>query len=98
YVAHTQYHSIHSVLLNKAGQRFCDESFDDHASSQLLLRQPGATGLLVWDQRVQSEHATSAPVAGAAPLDRFQLALDAGTPGGRFDRLEDIAAFADGLG
>lgn len=98
YVGYTQYHSIYGVLLNKAGARFCDESDDDHASSQLTVRQPGATALLVWDDRVQTDYATSAPVAGAAPINKFELAMAAGAPGGEFDRIEDVAAFADSLG
>lgn len=98
FVNYTQYHSIHGVLLNREGRRFVDESHDDHASSQVALRQTGATTLLVWDARVQREFATAAPVAGAAPLDRFELAVKAGARGGRFDRLEDIARFADSLG
>ncbi len=98
FVNFTQYHSIHGVLLNREGQRFIDESNDDHASSQIVLRQKDATALLVWDARVQADYATAAPVAGAAPMNRFQLAVDAGARGGMFATLEEIAKFADGLG
>ncbi len=98
FVNFTQYHSIHCVLLNREGRRFVDESNDDHASSQIAIRQSGATALLVWDARVQQDFATAPPVAGAAPLDRFDLAVKAGARGGRFDRLDRIASFADGLG
>lgn len=98
FVKYTQYHSIHGVLLNRAGKRFVDESDDDHASSQLTLRQPGASALLIWDQRVQDEHAVVPPVAGAEPLDRFQIAIDTGARGGKAATLEEIAGIAARLG
>jgi predicted oxidoreductase len=98
FVRFTQYHSIHGVLLNRKGQRFVDESDDDHASSQLVIRQPGATALLVWDDHVQRNFALAAPVAGAEPLDRFRIAIEAGARGAKLASLEKLAAFADGLG
>lgn len=98
YVRFTQYHSIHGVLLNRRGERFCDESVDDHASSQLTLRQPGAVALLVWDAQAQADHGIAAPVAGAEALDRHRIALEAGCPGGVFGSLEELGAFASGLG
>jgi succinate dehydrogenase/fumarate reductase flavoprotein subunit len=98
FVNFTQYHSIHGILLNRTGERFVDESNDDHASSQLVLRQPGARALLIWDARVQADHALAAPVAGAAPLDRFQLAIDAGAVGGRFETLDALADWAGSRG
>ncbi len=98
FVKYTQYHSIHGVLLNRAGLRFVDESDDDHASSQLALRQDGASALLIWDQRVQDDFAVVPPVAGAEPLDRFRIAMDAGARGGKAATLEEIAAIADRLG
>ncbi|MBW6495904.1 MAG: FAD-binding protein, partial [Burkholderiaceae bacterium] len=98
YVRFTQYHSIHGVLLNRLGQRFCDESFDDHASSQLTLRQPGAVALLVWDAQAQRDFGIAAPVAGAEPMDRHQIALAAGCPGGVFDSLQAVGDFAASSG
>ncbi len=98
FVNFTQYHSIHCVLLNRRGERFCDESNDDHASSQIALRQPGATALLVWDARVQEQFAVAPPVARAAPIDRFDLAVKAGANGRRCDTMEELASFADSIG
>jgi predicted oxidoreductase len=98
FVKYTQYHSIHGVLLNRAGKRFVDESDDDHASSQLTIRQEGGSALLVWDQRVQDDYALVPPVAGAEPLDRFQIAIDAGARGGKAATLDEVAGIADGLG
>ncbi|WP_187972563.1 FAD-dependent oxidoreductase [Aquibium microcysteis] len=98
FVRFTQYHSIHGVLLNGSGKRFCDESFDDHSSAQLTLRQPGAAALLVLDARAQREFGVSAPVAGAEPIDRHRLAMEAGCPGGVFDTIEEIGAFASSIG
>jgi hypothetical protein len=98
FVKYTQYHSIHGVLLNRAGKRFVDESDDDHASSQLTIRQDGGSALLIWDQRVQDNFAVVPPVAGAEPLDRFRIAIDAGARGGKAETLDEIAAIADRLG
>ena len=98
FVRYTQYHSIHGVLLNRLGQRFCDESFDDHASSQMTLRQPGAVALLVWDDEVQRTHGVVPVVAGAEASDRHRDAIQAGCPGGVFDTLEAVGAFAGSLG
>ena len=98
FVNYTQYHSIHCLLLNREGQRFVDESNDDHASSQIALRQPGGTALLIWDSRVQQDFAVAPPVAGAAPIDRFDLAVKAGAAGRRCGTLDELAAFADSVG
>lgn len=98
FVNFTQYHSDHAVLLNLVGQRYVDESRADHTSSQWTLRQPEARALLVWDQRVQSDVVVSPPVAGAEPLDRYDIAIKAGAHGAIVQRLEDIAAFAVHLG
>jgi succinate dehydrogenase/fumarate reductase flavoprotein subunit len=91
FVNFTQYHSDHSVLLNRTGQRYLDESRADHTSTQMTLRQPEARALLVWDQRVQDEIALRPPVAGAAPIDRFALARAAGA---NTASAPDIAALA----
>lgn len=98
FVRYTQYHSIHGVLLNRLGRRFCDESFDDHASSQWTLRQPGAVALLVWDEPVQRDYGVVAVVQGAESTNRHESAMQAGCPGGVFDSLEDVGAFAATLG
>lgn len=98
FVRYTQYHSIHGVLLNRHGARFCDESFDDHASSQWTLRQPGGVALLVWDEPVQREHGVAPVVVGAAAQDRHLAAMQAGCPGGVFDSPEALAGFAATLG
>lgn len=97
FVRYTQYHSIHGVLLNRRGARFCDESFDDHASAQWTLRQPGAVALLIWDDQVQREHGVVPVVAGAEASDRHRDAMQAGCPGGVFDSLDAVGSFASGL-
>ncbi|HEU0222641.1 MAG TPA: FAD-dependent oxidoreductase [Paracoccaceae bacterium] len=98
FVTFTQYHSDHGVLLNRQGRRFVDESRADHESTQHTLRQDGARALLVWDARVQEEIATAPPVAGTAPLDRFELAIAAGAKGAQLTELGELPAFAGTLG
>lgn len=98
FVALTQYHSDQSVLLNERGERFADESRADHESTQLTLRQPGARALLVWDERVQQEAALVPVVAGAAPMDKFEVAIAAGASGAILPDLAALARFAASLG
>ena len=98
FVTFTQYHSDHGVLLNRAGFRFVDESRADHESTQATLRQPGARALLVWDERIQREVALAPPVAGAAPLDKFAVAVQAGASGAVLPDIGSIAGFASSLG
>lgn len=98
FVTFTQYHSDHAVLLNRAGVRFVDESRADHESTQATLRQPGARALLIWDERIQREVALTPPVAGAAPLDKFAVAVEAGAKGAILPDIDSLAGFAASIG
>jgi succinate dehydrogenase/fumarate reductase flavoprotein subunit len=98
FIVFTQYHSDHAILLNKSGHRFVDESRADHTSTQKTLREADARALLVWDSRVQEEIALTPPVAGAAPLNRYELAITAGARGARLDSITEIAGTATRLG
>ncbi len=98
FVVFTQYHSDHSLLLNREGRRFVDECRADHTSTQKTLRQTEARALLFWDSRVQDEIALQPPVAGAAPLNRYELAIAAGARGAKLARIGDVAAAASRWG
>ena len=82
----TFYHSEHGVLLNLAGQRFCDETIGDHLNTLYVLEQPEARALLVYDQRVHNEWMMAPYVEGVEPLDKFQLAYRRGARGRRGGR------------
>jgi len=90
----SQYHSDRSLLLNEAGQRFCDETLGDHASTWQTLQQPNRRALCVWDARVHAQHATQPVVAIATPMDRMAVALEHGGRGTVAAGLDQVAAFA----
>lgn len=98
YVALSQYHSDHALLINETGQRFCDESYGDHANTQETVRQPGARALCFWDSRAHATYATVPVVSVGVALDKMQTALDNGGEGMIAPTLDEIAAFADAQG
>jgi hypothetical protein len=86
----TQYHSEVSVLLNRAGQRFCDESLGDHLNAQETLCQQDARALLVWDQHIEETHVMRPFVEGIPPVDKFALAHAQGARAAICASLEDV--------
>lgn len=94
----TQYHSEVSVLLNLAGQRFCDESLGDHLNAQETLLEAGMTALLVWDQRIEEDHVMRPFVEGIPPVDKFAVAMAQGAKGALCQTLEEVAVQAASWG
>ena len=94
----TQYHSEVSVLLNRAGQRFCDESLGDHLNAQETLCQDGATALLVWDQDIEEQYVMRPFVAGIPPVDKFAMAVAQGARAASCASLEEVAQAAQSWG
>lgn len=76
--AYTQGGSIKGLLLNRSGQRFCDESLGDHQNAQRILEQPGARVLLVFDQAVREAEAQTILANTDKPIDKVAIALDEG--------------------
>ncbi|MGC7407322.1 FAD-binding dehydrogenase, partial [Pandoraea pneumonica] len=68
YVALSQYHSEHALLINEAGERFCDESFGDHANTAQTVRQTGSRAICFWDSRAHAAYATVPVVSVGIPL------------------------------
>jgi succinate dehydrogenase/fumarate reductase flavoprotein subunit len=87
----TFYHSEHGVLINRAGQRFCDETIGDHLSTLHVLDQPEARALLITDQRVHDQWMLAPYVEGVEPLDKFQLAYKRGARAAIAEDLEELA-------
>ena len=94
----SQYHSEHCLLVNEVGQRFCDESLGDHASTNSIVVQSGSRAICFWDQRVHQAYATRAVTEGIPPIDKMQVALEYGGKGITATSLDEIAAFASGQG
>jgi hypothetical protein len=78
FVSQTFYHSEHGILLNLAGERFCDETLGDHLSTLKVLEQPQARALLICDERVHREWMLTPYVKGAEAPDKFRLAYRRG--------------------
>lgn len=98
YVALSQYHSEHALLLNEAGQRFCDETLGDHTNTYETLVQPGARALCFWDSRVHETYATVPVVSIGVPMDKMQTAIEHGGKGVVASSLDEVAAFAETQG
>jgi succinate dehydrogenase/fumarate reductase flavoprotein subunit len=94
----TFYHSEHGVLLNLAGQRFCDETIGDHLNTLYVLEQPEARALLVYDQRVHDEWEMAPYVEGVEPLDKFQLAYRRGARAAVAEDIDEFEALPDEWG
>ena len=74
----TFYHSEHGLLLNLAGERFCDETIGDHLSTLAVLEQPEARALLICDERVHRQWMLTPYVEGAEAPDKFRIAYNRG--------------------
>ncbi len=98
YVALSQYHSEHALLINEHGARFCDESYGDHANTAHTVRQPGSRAICFWDSRAHAAYATVPVVSVGVPLDKMQVAIENGGKGIVAETLDEVAAFADAQG
>jgi succinate dehydrogenase/fumarate reductase flavoprotein subunit len=70
YPALSLFHSEHAVLFNVHAKRFVDETVGDHLTTLALMKQPGARGLLISDQRAK-ELLSQPYVEGVMPSDFF---------------------------
>jgi len=98
YVALSQYHSEHALLINERGMRFCDESYGDHANTAHTVRQPRSRAICFWDSRAHAAYATVPVVSVGVPLDKMQVALENGGKGVIAETLDAVATFADAHG
>ncbi|KXX57428.1 MULTISPECIES: FAD-dependent oxidoreductase [unclassified Rhodococcus (in: high G+C Gram-positive bacteria)] len=78
-------------LYNRDGERFTDEKRGDHINSLALLSQPDSTGLLVWDEDINTRVPASKPVQ---PIDSFEKSLMLGALGKLCETPEAVAEFA----
>lgn len=94
----SQYHSDHTLLLNEAGRRFCDETMGDHTNTYHTVIQDHGRALCFWDARVHGDYACRPIVAAAEPMDKMAVALEHGGKGIAAATLEEVAVFADSQG
>ncbi len=92
------YFSEHALLLNKDGNRFCDETRGDHVNTNEVVYQRDSRALLFWDQSLQERHAARPHVEGGPLLDRLDYATSLGAQGAICPTLDDLAAKATAFG
>jgi succinate dehydrogenase/fumarate reductase flavoprotein subunit len=94
----TQYHSRQGVLVNREGRRFAEEWRGDEISNQSALRQSGSRAVLLFDERVRTEHALAAPYPHGQLVDRLALAEEVGARVGHAPTLKRLIAGVAGWG
>jgi succinate dehydrogenase/fumarate reductase flavoprotein subunit len=92
FVALTFYHSEHGILVNRAGERFCDETLGDHLNTLAVLEQPDARALLICDERVHRQWMLTPYVEGAEAPDKFRLAYERGARAAIAEDPEELEA------
>jgi succinate dehydrogenase/fumarate reductase flavoprotein subunit len=90
--AYTQGGSIRSILVNREGRRFCDESLGDHQNAQRILDQPGARALILFDQAVRQEEVRTVLAGTDTPIDKVQIAISEGAHVATADTWEALFA------
>jgi succinate dehydrogenase/fumarate reductase flavoprotein subunit len=101
FIPASQYYSDYTVVLNRLGLRFTDESIgvlDEH-NAQQGSRQPDARYFLVFDEAIRDRHVTSSVglpgVLGSRVPDRLDLVRSLG---GLVIEAPSLRALADALG
>ncbi|MEO2132307.1 MAG: FAD-dependent oxidoreductase [Microbacterium sp.] len=91
----SQYYSSETVLVNLAGERFVDETLGDEILNQVILHQPHARGVLIFDEHIHRTAACSEPFPGLGANDRMQTAIDTGA---RYCTADSIDELIDKVG
>jgi hypothetical protein len=101
FIPASQYYSDYTVILNRLGLRFTDESIgvlDEH-NAQQGSRQPGARYFLVFDEAIRNRHVASSVglpgVLGSQVPDRLDLVRSLG---GLVVEASSLRGLADALG
>ncbi|KAF5005067.1 hypothetical protein FDECE_8483 [Fusarium decemcellulare] len=82
-----QFQSGYSMLVNRDGRRFCDETFGDEVNNQELAHQPGRVGYMILNDEVRKKWALGEVFPNAGKIDRLQKAKSFG---GRVTSAETI--------
>ena len=90
YLPYSQYYSGSTVFVNLRGERFVDETLGDEIINQALLGQPGARGVLVFDEHVHLTEARQEPFPGLGATDRFETAKEAGAVWASADSIDGL--------
>lgn len=71
-----QYHSEHSIIVDRDGRRFVDESLGDHVATQAVGRI--RSGLMIIDERIRQNHVLKAYMSGLSGVDKLAEGGDRG--------------------
>ncbi len=94
FLSYSQLHSGYCLLLNRAGNRFTDETYGDHVSNQALLAEDGARGIILGDEYVRRTYVKSAYIEGMDVIDKLELARDSGANYAIADSFAEVAGEA----
>ena len=86
FLATTARYSLLSVLVNRAGRRFVDESISDDESARAVVRQEKAAVFAIFDAEADRQRVLIDP----SRRDRFNPAIEAGARTARCDTLEEL--------
>ncbi|MCG2623370.1 FAD-dependent oxidoreductase [Arthrobacter sp. I2-34] len=92
FLPYSQYYSDYSILVNRQGRRFIDETQGDEILNQALTFQPQARGVLIFDDHVRRTYGTAEPFPGLGLIDRFAVAVEAGGRHASADSLDELVA------
>ncbi|KPM41911.1 hypothetical protein AK830_g4651 [Neonectria ditissima] len=85
-----QFQSGYSVLVNRDGRRFCDETFGDEVNNQELARQPGHIGYMILNDDVRKCWALGEVFPNAGKIDRLEKAKEFGGRVTSADTVEEL--------
>ena len=92
------YFSEHALLFNINGERFVDETAGDHLTTNALVAQPEARGLLVADADVYRNWINASYVEGLPASDRFAACARRGARCAVAHSLEEFALIPEEWG
>lgn len=98
FVRYAQLHSPHALLLDRNGERFCDESRGDHFNAQEVFRLTEPEALLIWDDHVHQQHVLTPYTPTEIAEDKLDIALAAGSRAAKCSSLDEVAKAAHSFG
>lgn len=98
FLPYSQYYSGETLILNRQGRRFVDETLGDELINQDLAVQPEARAVLIFDETIRSTEARKEPFPGTGLIDRLQVAIDAGGRYATAATLDELLDAIEGWG
>ncbi|KAK5049523.1 hypothetical protein LTR84_004452 [Exophiala bonariae] len=89
-----QFQSSRTVLVNRRGKRFCDETMGDEVSNQAVAQQENRIAYMILSDEAREKYATGEPWPNAGFVDRIQKAKDVG---GRVFKVKTVEGLVQGL-